>query len=65
MIAVWMGLRCDKCYLAGNLSCLTPSKDGMKLVNIDIAYSLLTIKNLWKLFIKNRISISVGLNLEC
>lgn len=48
MIAVWMGLRCDKCYLTGNLSCLTPSKDRIKLVNIEIAYRhfcLLAIQN--------------------
>lgn len=57
MIAVWMGLRCEKCYLAGNLSCLTPSKDGIKLINIEIAYryvSLLTIQNGREFFIKNR-----------
>lgn len=57
MIAVWMGLRCDKCYLAGNLSCLTPSKDRIKLVNIEIAYryvGLLTIQNRCEFFIKNR-----------
>lgn len=55
MIAVWMGLRCDKCYLAGNLSCLTPSKDRIKLVNIEIAYryiGLLTIQNHFEFFIK-------------
>lgn len=32
MITVWMALRYDKCYLPGNLSCLTPSKDRLKLV---------------------------------
>lgn len=49
VIAVWMGLRCDKHYLAGNLSCLTPSKGRRKLVNMCIAYRyvcLLSIKNL-------------------
>jgi len=57
MIAVWMGLRYDKCYLAGNLSGLTPSKDRIKLVNIEIAYryvDLLTIQNCCEFFIKNR-----------
>lgn len=70
MIVVWMVLRCDKCYLAGNLSSLTPSKDRIKLVNIEIAYRyvrLPAIQNSWEFFItqrKMRIS-SVSLNLEC
>lgn len=32
VVTVWTALRCDKCYLLGNLSCLTPSKDRLKLV---------------------------------
>lgn len=54
MIAVWMVLRCDKCYLAGNLSSLTPSKDRIKLVNIEIAYRyvrLLAIQNPCEFFL--------------